>query len=281
MVMGSDLIKKKILIVGAKGFIGSNLLSQLSIENVELYGTSRKGSDDFFRLDLEKDSRNKYDRDINHNWNYVIYCVNILTGNIDHFYRLKAFLQDFSGVFILLSSVDVNGMVGKLLPNHMINPSPITDYGIQKLKEEFFVRKNFSSYKILRLFPVYSPNEKTDILKRVYISKFFKLKLRLLPSLSYRFVEIKTLIAAVKEIVVSDDCTNSINYIYDPSPYDQNILCEKNEGRSIPVPVFLIKILIWVLSKLPSARIKLLSLNLSKLVNPVRLSDSDCYSTIV
>ena len=96
-------MKKKILITGASGFLGSNLISKISKNNsFEIYGlikkrtkTLKKKNIKYINFDITKLKKNfKFNLELD-------YIIN-LAGNIDHKNKFQTYKAHYIGVKNLL-----------------------------------------------------------------------------------------------------------------------------------------------------------------------------------
>ena len=155
---------KKILIVGASGFIGNRLFKKLiDNPNYELKGTSLNTQNDIFEtLDINNLEQtnillNKFDPEI------IIWCAgnknlseteeslkNTINVNFESIKGIEDYLNKFSLThFIFLSSDYIfDGVKGNFKVNDKANPK--TFYGISKLMAEQYIIKKFSLFSIVR-----------------------------------------------------------------------------------------------------------------------------------
>ena len=155
---------KKILIVGASGFIGNSLFKKLiEKSNYKLKGTSLNSQNDLFeKLDINnleqtKILLNKFKPEI------IIWCAgnknlseteeslkNTINVNFESIKGIEDYLNKFSYThFIFLSSDYIfDGVKGNFKVNDKANPK--TFYGISKLMAEQYIKKKFPLFSIVR-----------------------------------------------------------------------------------------------------------------------------------
>jgi len=155
---------KKILIVGASGFIGNRLFKKLiDNPNYELKGTSLNTQNDIFEtLDINNLEQtnillNKFNPEI------IIWCAgnknlseteqslkNTINVNFESIKGIEDYLNKFSYThFIFLSSDYIfDGVKGNFKVNDKANPK--TFYGISKLMAEQYIIKKFPLFSIVR-----------------------------------------------------------------------------------------------------------------------------------
>jgi dTDP-4-dehydrorhamnose reductase len=155
---------KKILIVGASGFIGNRLFKKLiDNPNYELKGTSLNSQNDIFEtLDINNFEQtnnllNKFKPEI------IIWCAgnknlseteksfkDTINVNSESIKGIEDYLNKFSSThFIFLSSDYIfDGVKGDFKVND--KPYPKTFYGKSKLMAEVYIKKNFPLYSIVR-----------------------------------------------------------------------------------------------------------------------------------
>jgi len=155
---------KKILIIGASGFIGNRLFKKLiDNPNYELKGTSLNTQNDIFeKLDINNLEQtnillNKFNPEI------IIWCAgnknlseteqslkNTINVNFESIKGIEDYLNKFSYThFIFLSSDYIfDGVKGNFKVNDKANPK--TFYGISKLMAEQYIIKKFPLFSIVR-----------------------------------------------------------------------------------------------------------------------------------
>ena len=155
---------KKILIVGASGFIGNRLFKKLiDNPNYEIKGTSLNSQNDIFEtLDINNLEQtnillNKFNPEI------IIWCAgnknlseteeslkNTINVNFESIKGIEDYLNKFSSThFIFLSSDYIfDGIKGNFKVNDKANPK--TFYGISKLMAEQYIKKKFPLFSIVR-----------------------------------------------------------------------------------------------------------------------------------
>lgn len=162
----------KVLVTGATGFIGSEILKKLSEDKFEVAGTSKNGSKDS-SLNIIKADISNIESDINKftgNFDAVIHCA----GLAHQFGNIKKELFDHINItgtknvaelavklnakhFILISSTAVYGYHKEPI-SELSECRPDTDYAKSKLEGEKTCREvcetNNVSLTILRLAPV-------------------------------------------------------------------------------------------------------------------------------
>lgn len=164
--------KKRILIIGSQGFIGSYVTRKLLAEGHEITGIDNFSKYGYIEHDFDKnknfklitkDVRNLYPKDFK-NYDYVI-CLAALIGGISYFHKIpyqiardnteiltnaidSTLAASPNAVFYYFSSSMVYERVQRPVTeedalNQLI---PITNYGMQKLFGEFLVRGAHDEY---------------------------------------------------------------------------------------------------------------------------------------
>lgn len=166
--------KKKILVTGASGFIGSNLLKSLNRKNFLVSGISNSHSDNYSIKPLSLFSKKKITKYLHeHDFDFVIHLgasveeydsVDILKNNCQTTLNLlNACVDAKIKNFIYASSHTVYGL-SHYLPideNHTLNPT--THYSLSKLINENFCKlfsKHDINFTILRISSVYGNGQK-------------------------------------------------------------------------------------------------------------------------
>ena len=219
-------MKKKVLITGASGFIGKNLInSLLKDKSFEIYGlikkrskkTLRKKNLKYIYLDLTKNNQKiKIDFD---------YIIN-LAGNIDHKNKFETFKAHYQGVKNLIKILNFKKIklfiqIGSCLEygikksphKESFNCSPISHYGKAKLLSTKYIQKKLKNYIILRPYQIYGPYQKKDRLVPIVIDGCLRNKeIPCSDGLQFRdFLFIDDFVELIKKILKKN---NNINGIY-------------------------------------------------------------------
>ncbi|MEE1042308.1 MAG: NAD(P)-dependent oxidoreductase [Lachnospiraceae bacterium] len=177
----------KILVTGAKGMIGSHLVTALLAEGYEVVGVDRAGEDSrskmlsFFKADLA--DREGLCRIMDENGvDRVIHLAALAhtDGEPDlsweRYYHIN--VECAKNVFeaagdrpvLFISTIDVYGFFdGKKPVTGKTRIHPVSNYAKSKALAEKECRK-LSHYSIYRLSPVYTDEVKRDIQKRYYLT---------------------------------------------------------------------------------------------------------------
>tara|TARA_B100001057_G_C22743658_1_gene908828 strand:+ start:211 stop:1089 length:879 start_codon:yes stop_codon:yes gene_type:complete len=219
-------LKKKVLITGASGFIGKNLInSLLKDKSFEIYGlikkrskkTLRKKNFKYIYTDLTKNNEKiKIDFD---------YIIN-LAGNIDHKNKFETFKAHYQGVKNLIKILNLKKIklfiqIGSCLEygikksphKESFNCSPISHYGKAKLLSTKYIQKKLKNYIILRPYQIYGPYQKKDRLVPIVIDGCLRNKeIPCSDGLQFRdFLFIDDFVELIKKILKKN---NNINGIY-------------------------------------------------------------------
>lgn len=178
-------LKKKLLVIGGTGFIGTNLLKKANELNFETYSLSTKEPPNtnyvkntrYFFIDNKK--KNNFKNIFENNFQYVVNLagyidhrsikdggfsiiinqINLLNNIISHI-RNKDLIK-----FVQVGSSDEYGM-NKSPLNEKVRENPISPYSLGKVFNAHYLQmlnltENFPIV-ILRLFLVYGPHQKLD-----------------------------------------------------------------------------------------------------------------------
>ena len=182
-------MKKRILITGASGFIGSFIVAEALRHDMEVWAAIRATSSKkylqderihFIELDFSSEEKLKKQLQ-SYSFNYVVHAAGatkctkrddffrINTQGTQHFVNALLALNMPIERFVFISSLSVYGAIHEQLPYKNIDetdiPQPNTAYGESKLKAEKVLANTVYNgktlpYVILRPTGVYGPREK-------------------------------------------------------------------------------------------------------------------------
>lgn len=243
----------KILVTGANGFIGKNIVEALVEEGHEIVRLQRKNEAGVLQCDLlHSDETETALRKLN-GVDVLVHAAAIAHGqtlpkgysadsvNIQMTKNLINSLKGTISKAVFLSSVSVYGLENF---NHGVDlrkdPKPVTGYGRGKLAcEGLFFRGNFREVHTLRLSPVFDHFHLKDVRKRVVLPGARGIKMRIIPAPKYSLLHISNLVEYVRNLMNSCNEGNWLHHLSDPKPYSQHQICEWFDGIHLPVPVFL------------------------------------------
>ena len=243
-----------ILVTGAKGMIGSQLVNGLLDHGYNVVGVDRVGEDYsednyvFYNLDLADEEKlnkivsdNKVDR--------IIHLAALAHRNGDEdlsWERYKHINVDCAkNVFnsaqgrplLFISTVDVYGFYdGKAPVNGNTEPHPVSNYGKSKLLAEAECKK-LKNYTIFRFSPVYTNSVTRDIQKRYYL-KYPKVAYRVGKGTAFEILNINKAVLSMVDWC-SEETANEIRIIKDDEMMwtPDYIATEKAKGNA--------KVVIW------------------------------------
>lgn len=256
--------KKSILLVGAKGYIGSHLFSQLerkaSISSVDYVNDHTVN--DFINLDL---TDSKQVNNFAENCNYFHILI-FLVGLAHAKGRGKDLLEfkkvNYETIANLISALENNNKV----PNKIIFSSTISVYGekyhqniytedspinpfspyaITKLQAEKILLEKFADKSwILRFAPVYSSDFLLNINRRTRIGSIPYRVGKGLRRFSLCNIEN---IGNVVEAIIKGKIPEGVYNLSDPTEYTYNELLKRQKVNwFLPIPMFLVKLLYYV-----------------------------------
>lgn len=244
-------MKKKILITGASGFIGSFLVEEALARNYDVYAGIRETSSSnylkdknikFLILEFSDEAALQKKLETAPRFDYIIHNAGLTKANKKEDYftvnyqYTKNFIQALiksgrlPGKFIFISSLAAYG------PGNAIDltpvkssdtPMPVTSYGRSKLEAEKFIYSltNFPNL-IFRPTAVYGPREKNLLILFKLINKNLELRIGSKKQ-HFTFIHVKDLVTAVFQGMES----NSVNKSYFVT--DGNVYDEKTFGYTI------------------------------------------------
>lgn len=290
--------KKKILVTGASGFIGSFVVEQGLARGYEVWAGIRAGSSRQFLkaegikfIELNINKKDKLQNQINAfvqengGWDYVVHAAGA-TKCIDK----KDFLQtNYTGTrnlietlkksnstpkkFIYLSSLSIFGPAREEEPHTPITDSdqafPNTAYGHSKLMAEAYIRKCGIPYIILRPTGVYGPRERDYYQMAVSIKKHIDFAVGYKKQ-TITFIYVKDLVKAIY-LSIEKDVINRCYFVSEPKGYSSRSFSDyiqKYLGVKwvlhITAPIWLLKTISSIAEKIARAKNKAATLNSDK-----------------
>lgn len=238
-----------ILVTGAKGMIGSQLVNGLLDHGYKVVGVDRVGEDYtkdnyvFCNLDLaDVDKLNKIisDNDVDR----VIHLAALAHRNGNEnlsWERYKHINVDCAkNVFeaaqgrplLFISTVDVYGFYdGKSPVNGNTEPHPVSNYGKSKVLAETECKK-FNNFTIFRFSPVYTSSVTRDIQKRYYL-KYPKIAYKVGKGTAFEILNINKAVSSMVNWC-SENPANDIRIIKDDEMMwtPDYIAAEKEKGNA-------------------------------------------------
>lgn len=287
-------MKKKILITGSNGFIGSFLVEEALTRNYEVYAGVRNSSNiqyltdkniNFFELDFSDPAALLKKITDAPAFDFVIHNAGLTKANNkeDYFtvnYRYTQNLVDaliqsnkIPEKFIYMSSLAAYGPGdGESLKNVELKdtPNPITSYGKSKLESEKYIYKqNNFPYLIFRPTAVYGPREKDLLVFIKLINKNFELYIgRKRQYLT--FIHVKDLVKAVFQ-GIETNIINKSYFVSDGNVYNGKmfgLIIKRHLGKKtlqISVPTSIVRSIAFVLEFIYSFAGKIPLLNSEKI----------------
>ena len=259
----------RILITGANGFIGTNLISKLkNVHNVTALARMKSSVDsikkkaNIIRSDYSEAELTK----IFEHFDIVIHLAGATKGrNWKHFYNANFLLTDLISriaeksnsvkQLIFISSQAVAGLSQNKIPKtEQDEDTPLTFYGKSKLLAEQAVIKNCKTikYTILRPASVYGPGDKDFLI-------YFKLiKLGLITTIwkheqYLSLIYVDDLVNAIQASIANKQAFNEIFFISDGKIYQPQQIAKIfqfvmgiKKVRMLAIPVFLVVIIAYL-----------------------------------
>ena len=253
---------KNILLTGATGNIGKNLLKYLSKKKFKTTVLSRNKLDNFKTIQFDFENR-KIPKSFLLNIDAVIHLAAYSSdeGKFD-VYRKKKYLNLNHKKTIELAKLSIKNNVKcfifissykAMYHNHISNEKEVFDYGSLKRFTETKLLKLFKESKtilyILRFPVIFGPNIKNNLSLMRNVIRFGLLPK--IPNTSNRkqFIHIDDAVAAIYLLLNKKYKKNSTYYLTDMKIYSiseiQKILTEL-EGKTLPIlpfPIYLFKLL--------------------------------------
>ena len=242
-------MKKKILLTGVAGFIGSKIASRLIKENFKVYGVDdlSKGKEgaipsevEFIKLDLSK-SRNLMK--LPEDYDYILHLAGQSSGEISFENPIEDLSKNTSSTINLInhginckakklifaSSMSIYGNYKtKIKENFILNP--LSCYGVSKLASENYLRI-FSKkipYVSLRMFNVYGPGQDLNNLKQGMVSIY------LAQAIKKNKIIVKGSLNRVRDFIYIDDVVD----IWIKAILNKKIINKSfNVGTGVPTSV--------------------------------------------
>lgn len=287
-------MKKKILITGSNGFIGSFLVEEALARDYEVHAGVRNSSNtqyltdkkiNFFELDFSDPAGLQKKIEEAPPFDYVIHNAGLTTANKkqDYYTVNYRYTQNFIDAliqgnripekFIYMSSLAAYGPgddESQTMVKLSDTPNPVTSYGKSKLKAEKYIykQKNFP-YLIFRPTAVYGPREKDLFVFFKLINKNFELYIgRKKQHLT--FIHVKDLVKAIFQ-GIETNVVNKSYFVSDGNVYNGKILgliIKTHLGKKtvqLSVPTGIVRSIAFLLEFFYALAGKLPLLNLEKI----------------
>ena len=238
-----------ILVTGSTGMIGSHLVKGLIENGYDVIGIDKKPIEfdshyKHFKVDLgDKNALNaifadsKIDRVVHlaalaHTMGGKKYPKSMYEHmNVECANNIFEVSTKHNVPVLFISTVDVFGFQKGIVNSETIC-HPVTIYGKTKLKAEELLKNSGSPFTIFRFSPVYTPEIKRDIQKRIYL-KFPKWAYKIGKNTQYEVLNIEKAIKSMIEwcssqpnneirIIKDDDLLNTVDYLKE----------EREQGRA-------------------------------------------------
>lgn len=185
-------MKKRVLVTGGSGFLGTNLIISLVKQGYKVTSLSKKKKINFFnkknveQINCDISNLKKLKKKIKSSYDYIFN----FSGNINHKDKTETLNAHYLGLKNLLKVINKKKLklfiqIGSSLeygrlksPQREIkNCKPISYYGKAKyLASKEIFKSKLKKYVILRLYQVYGPNQKRDRLIPFVIGECLKNK---------------------------------------------------------------------------------------------------------
>lgn len=270
----------KVLVTGAKGMIGSQLVKGLKDAGYDVIGVDRASGDGIIQVDLADKEKLKEVSQEADRFIHLAALAHTLGEKDLSWDRYKHINVDCAkNVFevagdrpvLFISTVDVFGFYDGKKPVNGNSPiHPVTNYGKSKAMAEEECKK-LKHYTIFRFSPVYTDSITRDIQKRYYL-KYPLIAYQVGKGTSFEILNIKNAVVAMVSWC-SEDPKNDIRIIKDEKMMwtPDYIKAEKGKGHAkivLHFPRFLVNAGYGVLSKAMGQNEKIYLLN--KAVHPLR-----------
>ena len=268
----TGLSKKKVLVTGSTGFVGSNVISEFTELGYEVVGVSRSKNISSHSLDISGDTDWS---NFLQNVDLIVHCAaavhqmniseDILNKyhqtNVDGTLNLANQAKDIVKRFIFLSTIKVNGeetIEEKFCADDNLNPGD--PYSISKTKAELGLMKiaRSSEMEVVIIRPplVYGPNPKGNLKKLTkFIVKGIPLPLGLVTHNSRSLLYLGNLVDFINVCAEHKAAKNETFLISDDSDLSTaGIISLIGESLGVrvtllPIPIFIIKFLLRIIGK--------------------------------
>ena len=262
--------KKRVLITGHLGFVGSVVTRKLRAAGYDVWGIDRRtdNNDQSLVANLLDSQQTKEAISKIHGVHVLIHMAALAHGEkpppnysiFDFNVIITKNVIDSIGVImphmIFLSSVAVYGEDDRPLTVSVdATPRPATEYGHSKLVcEKLVLNSHLTKCDILRMAPVYDNKHLQDVSKRVYLPGLRGIKMRISPPPYYSLCHVDLIGNAIQGCILRGGSDRRILHLADPNPHSQHELVKWFKGITIPFPVIFSRPLYLLGRMIPGAK---------------------------
>lgn len=218
----------KVLITGASGFVGKNLIEYLQQKHVDTLPYSRSEGCDYAMinsrfLDHQQISAIVHLAGKAHDLRKVVNSEEYYKANTDLTRRLfDVFLQSNASVFIYISSVKALADRTDIPLTEEMQPFPLTDYGKSKLAAETYLQQKLlptgKRLYILRPCMIHGPGNKGNLnLLYQVVKKGIPYPLAAFNN-ARSFLSVENLCFVIHQLLIREDVISGVYHIADDIP---------------------------------------------------------------
>lgn len=218
----------KVLITGASGFVGKNLVAYLQQKDITTVSCSRSEGCDYTLIDTELLNNQQISAIVHlagkaHDLRKVVSSEEYFEANTELTQKLyDAFLASKAAVFIYISSIKALADRTDAPLTEDMKPLPFTDYGKSKLAAEEYLLKQLlplgKRIYILRPCMIHGPGNKGNLnLLYQVVKKGIPYPLAAFNN-ERSFLSVENLCFVIQELLVREDITSGIYHVADDEP---------------------------------------------------------------
>jgi len=295
-------LMKNILVTGANGYVGQELINRLVHQNYNVFCITRSIPNKelkryknvkWYNFDL-KNEDNIQELFLNQKFDYVVHLAGLAHKKNNKNLTKEDFFEEneivskylfettkkYKVPIFFASTVEVYGLKNDEIVDECFSTNPISYYAKSKLAAENILREIYKDelsklYTIARFGMVYGKDIRKDLDKRIYL-KHPKYMYKLSKNIYYHFVSINNILDFILHSIENVEVVNGIYNLVDTDYISANTLLKFESLKNPENKIITIPKIIFTVSRKLLSNLKILesvSYSLKKIEDPPKYSN--------